>query len=756
MGLLVFLLCVLVVEAPAGAEPGQRFALLVGNEDYPGLPQPLVRPHEDVDALGDVLEQLDFEVVRLRDAGARELELAVAELAESLRAAGPDAVGFFYYAGHGAMAAVGDTANNYMLPAREEIRSPTEVVQRGVRLEPQIDALKRASPRALFVVYDACRNQLSRSAKRGIELIPLRADVLIAMSTMAGNETPDDGAYAVALARQILESRREAAEIAFIRANRDVARSRDIFGMPMIAGGLSRPFCFEGCPGEAPTCSTAGADRALRYVDLGDPRLRIEPELVDDFVRTCGSAALERAAEDDPRAQVLAAVALGQGRHVDRDRARAVSLAKQACEGGAAAGCALEARLRIAGGDTSRGPLRGLKRACRDGSQVGCTELGEAWAARGKPNKATRVLRRSCEGGFGPACLSLSDRQWAAAGTGRDRLLTARLLRRACELGPADVCTTVARRLDQRGQMAESLQLSPVDFLDRGCAGGHADACEALEALARDGRIAPRALVGHHEAGVVSSYRELCVEGSAKACVELGEVYAEGRFAATRNDDEAMLLYRWGCEQGARAGCKALAGMYEAGRVGDVSHDRSIVLFEQKCEDEEAGWACAALGTIHDEGLGVPVDTDLADRRFREGCRLGAGEACTRRGIHHLAEERYDLAQRLFRRGCELSSPRACDRLGKLYERGQGLQQSDAEAVRFYERACRRSVGSACVSLALLHEAGRGGLSANLEEATRLLLRAVELDGDNTAAEHLHRLQREAQAQADAATDDDG
>jgi hypothetical protein len=86
---------------PAFAE--KRVALLIGNESYTSAIGQLANPHNDVARLEKALNGLGFEVAIERDAGLGALTRAVNSYARRLRDAGPNAVGFFYYSGHGAV-----------------------------------------------------------------------------------------------------------------------------------------------------------------------------------------------------------------------------------------------------------------------------------------------------------------------------------------------------------------------------------------------------------------------------------------------------------------------------------------------------------------------------------------------------------------------------------------------------------------------------------------------------------------------------
>lgn len=251
-----------------GAFAEERLALLIGNEDYPAEVGRLSLPHDDVATLEGALEDVGFSVVTRLDADEAAMEAEIAAFARRLEAAGDDAVGFFYYSGHGASTTVGGRRRNFLMPARETITSGAALRFSGVRLDYVVDTLADSGARAVFVVADACRNTLAwsddRGGERGFAAEPARSGVLIAQSTAEDETAPDDGAFAHALATQIRTPGR-IAELSFVYAYREVARTRDQYRQPTTRGSLNDDFCFAGCdgaPAPPPVTSDTSPDDA--------------------------------------------------------------------------------------------------------------------------------------------------------------------------------------------------------------------------------------------------------------------------------------------------------------------------------------------------------------------------------------------------------------------------------------------------------------------------------------------------------------
>mgnify|MGYP001319810218 CR=1 FL=1 len=93
----LFICILFAVAAAFAAYAEERYALLIGNEDYPATVGPLSLPHEDVENIRSGLIQARFPAGNIRilkDATQGEINLAVAQLATDLRTAGPEAIGF--------------------------------------------------------------------------------------------------------------------------------------------------------------------------------------------------------------------------------------------------------------------------------------------------------------------------------------------------------------------------------------------------------------------------------------------------------------------------------------------------------------------------------------------------------------------------------------------------------------------------------------------------------------------------------------
>jgi hypothetical protein len=202
----------LLVHSAALAE--KRMALLIGNEAYARQIGQLANPHNDVALLEQTLKGLGFEVDTVRDAGLGALTRAINAYSRRLQAAGPHAIGFFYYSGHGAS----DGSTNYLIPVDVRTTETGELWDQSLQLAEITRKLKRdASNATHFVVFDACRNTLkltqpgSRAVVQSKGFVPVAQEngMLIAYATAEGELASDVGAgagpYAKVLAEEVVK-----------------------------------------------------------------------------------------------------------------------------------------------------------------------------------------------------------------------------------------------------------------------------------------------------------------------------------------------------------------------------------------------------------------------------------------------------------------------------------------------------------------------------------------------------------------------
>jgi uncharacterized caspase-like protein len=95
----------LVLLIPSILYAETRLALVISNASYPAEIGRLENPYKDGAVIAAALEAVGFErrnITVLKDADQPTMRLAVADFVDRIDKAGPDAVAFLYYSGHGA------------------------------------------------------------------------------------------------------------------------------------------------------------------------------------------------------------------------------------------------------------------------------------------------------------------------------------------------------------------------------------------------------------------------------------------------------------------------------------------------------------------------------------------------------------------------------------------------------------------------------------------------------------------------------
>lgn len=269
-GLLVLLLALLVAAptSPARAQEPARLALVIGNQAYGPKVGALINPHNDIARVGGALTSVGFKVTPHRDARRTEILRAVRAHANALARAGPKAIGFLYYSGHGV--ARPDTRANYLIPVDVADTASDDFWDDAVALDDVLKELEQVAPNAAhFVVFDACRNEIRLTAKgaaKGFVPVAERSGMFIAFATALGQPASDAGSgpYAAALAAEIIKRGQHHLDL-FQNVKETVLRSTGQRQEPWERSGLRQRIFLAGeAPAAAPPAASPSASDAVR------------------------------------------------------------------------------------------------------------------------------------------------------------------------------------------------------------------------------------------------------------------------------------------------------------------------------------------------------------------------------------------------------------------------------------------------------------------------------------------------------------
>ena len=248
-----FIACVLATGIAASlfsnpARAAERVALVVGNSAYEKI-SPLRNPVNDASLLANTLRTLGFDVLETTDATQQELKSAIRDFGKRLRTAGKDAVGLFYFAGHG----VQSEGHNYLIPLGAPIEEEADLEFEAVPARWVLGRMEAAGNALNLVILDACRNNPYKSSfrtgSRGLSRMEAPTGSLIAYSAGPGSVAVDgtgqNSPYALALKDAIEVSGLKVEEV-FKRVRNSVLKETGEIQTPWEESSLRGDFYFRG------------------------------------------------------------------------------------------------------------------------------------------------------------------------------------------------------------------------------------------------------------------------------------------------------------------------------------------------------------------------------------------------------------------------------------------------------------------------------------------------------------------------------
>jgi tetratricopeptide (TPR) repeat protein len=171
----------------------KRYALVIGNSNYPKEVGILKNPVNDATDVATELRKSDFEVQLLTNATYVQIREAMRKFQEKLTNGPRDqTVGLFYYAGHG----VQFQDENYLVPIDAAVQFEDDITRMCFPVQRMVLAnMERTNSRMNIVILDACRNNpfpaTSRSVGSGLAEMKRARGSFIAFATAPGSVASD-------------------------------------------------------------------------------------------------------------------------------------------------------------------------------------------------------------------------------------------------------------------------------------------------------------------------------------------------------------------------------------------------------------------------------------------------------------------------------------------------------------------------------------------------------------------------------------
>ncbi|QDG54577.1 sel1 repeat family protein [Persicimonas caeni] len=272
----------------------------------------------------------------------------------------------------------------------------------------------------------------------------------------------------------------------------------------------------------------------------------------------------------------------------------------------------------------------------------------------------------------------------------------------ACDAGDDLGCAVAALEYIDDDSELHDVSLA-IDLGEDGCSRGDKTACIGQATAMGQG-------TQKQINAAYSLLRKLCREDVAEACQRLGGWY---EYHAEKKDERRLAagLYKRSCDLEHGPGCRDFARVYEKGLGVPKSDKRAHDLRERACVLGDK-FACKKVGkhveeTIDNDKWHTNLSISYRDwvALHFEACESGFRHACTYIGrtLHSKATvaepddwyvEREIAAYRL---GCRLGSPENCYFLAKVYRKGRGEVEADAQkAVATAAKACQGGLVDGC------------------------------------------------------------
>lgn len=171
----------------------KRYALVIGNANYPKNIGALRNPINDAKDVSEELKKSGFEVDLLTDATYIQMREAMRKFHNKLINGPKDqTVGLFYFAGHG----VQYEDENYLVPLDANVEFEEDIARMCFPVQKMVLAsMERSNSRMNILVLDACRNNpfpaASRSVSQGLVEMKRARGSFIAYATAPGSVASD-------------------------------------------------------------------------------------------------------------------------------------------------------------------------------------------------------------------------------------------------------------------------------------------------------------------------------------------------------------------------------------------------------------------------------------------------------------------------------------------------------------------------------------------------------------------------------------
>jgi formylglycine-generating enzyme required for sulfatase activity len=227
----------------SGGTPA-RFALIIGNSDYPDANPPLNLPVKSARAFAAELRRSDFDVDLKENLGKEEMRRAIDAFVAKIK---PGSAALLFFSGYGIQAG----RQSFMVPTNAQIWTEADVRQEAISVESVLNLMDDRGAKPKLVVLDASRRnpfeRRFRSLSAGLAAIDLPPGSLVISAAAQGKVISDaEGDTSLFLGELLKEMRSPgpSAEEVFNRTRLGVTRASNGEQAPWGAASLREAFYF--------------------------------------------------------------------------------------------------------------------------------------------------------------------------------------------------------------------------------------------------------------------------------------------------------------------------------------------------------------------------------------------------------------------------------------------------------------------------------------------------------------------------------
>lgn len=238
-----------------------------------------------------------------------------------------------------------------------------------------------------------------------------------------------------------------------------------------------------------------------------------------------------------------------------------------------------------------------------------------------------------------------------------------------------------------------------------------------------------KALGEKNYSGALKRYEEASKDVNEKvqssALNRMGELYDRG-LGVKQDWTRSFDLYQKAAILGNPYGQANLANALFFG-IGTDRNLAEALRWALKGAEGDVPMALNQLGWQYRTGMGVPVDTAEARRRYQRSAELGdaTGESQLGWMYAHVEPLDYELAMKWYRKAADQNDQTAENNIAYLYENGLGVSQDYSQAASWYQKAAARDYPRAQFHLGNLYALGHG-VPHDAAKARELMQKAAE------------------------------